>query len=264
MIPLRGSKVNILILGGSRGVGLAVAKQLAPLANKMCIASRDQNNLDVARSELLTLNQNIFAFPGDVSAPNFNLLLREYLDKESFGDVDVLISNAGGPPQKSLLETTDHDWDHALGTNLLGQIRVVRDVIPGMLAKQFGRVIFISSTVAIEPSSSMVLSATARAGISAFAKSISIEYAPAKVTVNVVYLGGILTDRLSSLIKSSAEKENVTPEEIQGRILSTIPLGRFAYPFEVANLVSFLVSDDASYITGSSIVIDGGVTRSIF
>ena len=163
-----------------------------------------------------------------------------------------------------MLETTDHDWEHALRTNLLGQIRVVRDVIPFMLAKQFGRVIFISSTVVIEPSSTMVLSATARAGISAFAKSISIEFAPANITVNVVYLGGILTDRLDSLIKSSAEQQRVTPEEIQGKILSQIPLGRFAYPFEVASLVKFLVSDDASYITGSSIVIDGGVTRSIF
>jgi len=256
--------MNVLILGGSRGVGLAVAKQLAPIASKLCIASRSQENLDVARREILTLNRNIFTFQGDVSDPRFNLLLRKYLNEESFGEIDVLISNAGGPPQKSLLETTDHDWDHALRTNLLGQIRVVRDVIPSMLAKQFGRVIFISSTVAIEPSSAMVLSATARAGISAFAKSISIEYAPAKITVNVVYLGGILTDRLDSLIRTSAERQGVTAEEIQERILSQIPLGRFAFPFEVGNLVRFLVSDDASYITGSSIVIDGGVTRSIF
>lgn len=255
--------MNVLVLGGSRGVGLAVAKQLAPLANKLCIVSRDQKNLEVAKREMLSLNHNTFAFQGDVSNPRFNLLLRDYLKKESFGEIDVLVSNAGGPPQKSLLETTDNDWDNALRTNLLGQIRVVRDVIPSMQAKQFGRIIFISSTVAIEPSPSMVLSATVRAGIGAFAKAISSEYAPAKITVNVVYLGGILTDRLDNLIKKSAERQGVTTDEIQGKLLSQIPLGRFAYPSEVGNLVRFLVSEDASYITGASIVIDGGVTRSI-
>jgi 3-oxoacyl-[acyl-carrier protein] reductase len=256
--------VNVLILGGSRGVGLAVAKQLAPLASNLCIVSRDQRNLDSARRELLLENQNIFTFQGDVSDPEFSKLLREHLVTESFGDVDILISNAGGPPQKRFIETTDSDWDQALHTNLLGQIRIVREVIPGMVAKQFGRVIFISSTVAIEPSSTMVLSATARAGISTFAKSISIEFAPANVTINVVYLGGILTDRLESLLKSSAEQQGLEPDEIRKRLVSQIPLGRFADPMEVGSLVRFLVSGDANYITGTSIVIDGGVTRSIF
>jgi 3-oxoacyl-[acyl-carrier protein] reductase len=256
--------LNVLVLGGTRGVGLAVAKQLAPVANKLCIVSRDQNNVDAAKRELLHLNQNVLAFRGDVSDEKFIKLLREFLEEKSFGAVDVLISNAGGPPQKNLLDTTEHDWEQALRTNLLGQIRVVQDVIPGMVAKQFGRIIVISSTVAIEPSSSMVLSATARAAMSAFAKSISIEFAPAKVTINVIYLGGILTDRLDSLINSSAEQQNVTPEEIRGRLVSQIPVGRFADPLEVGSLVKFLVSDDASYITGSSIVIDGGLTRSIF
>jgi 3-oxoacyl-[acyl-carrier protein] reductase len=256
--------VNILILGGSRGVGLAIAKQLAPIANKLCISSRDQNNLDSAKKELLHLNQNVLTFRGDVSDAKFSQFLKEFLDKESFGEVDVLISNAGGPPQKGLLEASEQDWDQVLHTNLLGQIRIVRDVIPGMVAKQFGRVIFISSTVAIEPSSSMVLSATARAGVTAFAKSISIEFAPAKVTVNVIYLGGVLTERLDTLIKSSAEQQGVAVEEIQRRLKSQIPLGRFANPLEVGSLVKFLVSNDANYITGSSIVIDGGLTRSIF
>ena len=245
-------------------MGLAVAKQLAPVANKLCIVSRDQNNVDVAKRELLHLNQNVLAFRGDVSDAKFIKLLREFLEEKSFGAVDVLISNAGGPPQKSLLDTTEQDWELTLRTNLLGQIRVVQDVIPDMVAKQFGRIIVISSTVAIEPSSSMVLSATARAAMSAFAKSISIEFAPAKVTINVIYLGGILTDRLDSLINSSAEQQNVTPEEIRGRLVSQIPVGRFADPLEVGSLVKFLVSNDASYITGSSIVIDGGLTRSIF
>jgi 3-oxoacyl-[acyl-carrier protein] reductase len=256
--------VNILILGGTRGVGLAVAKELAPLASKICIVSRDKNNLDAAKRDIYALNQNVFAFKGDVSDPKFSKLLAEFLERESFGDVDVFISNAGGPPQKGLLDTTDDDWDQALHTNLLGQIRVVRGLIPSMVEKKFGRIIFISSTVTIEPSSSMVLSATARAGITAFAKSISSEFAPSRITVNVIYLGGILTDRLDSLIQSSAEQQGVRPDEIRERLLSQIPLGRFAKPIEVGNLVKYLVSDDASYITGTSIVIDGGITRSIF
>jgi 3-oxoacyl-[acyl-carrier protein] reductase len=255
--------MNVLILGGSRGVGLAIAKSLAQSPNKVCIASRDQGKLDEARKEILAINQNVLTFRGDVADSNFAKLLRDFLEAESFGDVDVLISNAGGPPQKSLLETTENDWDQALRTNLLGQIRVVRDVIPSMINNEFGRIVFISSTVAFEPSSSMVLSATARGGISAFAKSISSELAPSKITVNVVYLGGVLTDRLDSLIRSSAEQQNVAPEEFRDKMLTQIPLGRFANPKEVANLVKYLVSDDASYVTGTSIVIDGGITRSI-
>ena len=133
-----------------------------------------------------------------------------------------------------------------------------------MVEKKFGRIIFISSTVAKEPSPSMVLSATARAGISAFSKAISGEFAKYNVTANVIYLGGVLTDRLHSLIANASDSQGVHIDEIRSNLVSGIPMGRFAEPKEIANLVSFLASNEAGYITGASIVIDGGITKGIF
>jgi 3-oxoacyl-[acyl-carrier protein] reductase len=255
--------MNALVLGGSRGVGLAIAKRLASSSLKVCIVARNQVTLDSAKREISKINPNVFAFQGDVSDSHFITELRHFLELEGFGDVDILISNAGGPPQKSFLSATQEEWNLTIQTNLLGQIRVVKELVPRMLINNFGRVVFISSTIAREPSPSMVLSATVRAGVSAFAKAISNELSIANITVNTVYLGGILTDRLEELINSSATLQAVSPESVREGLISQIPLGRFAEPAEVANLVGFLVSEEASYITGSSITIDGGVTRSI-
>ena len=256
--------MNALILGGSRGVGFAISEQFAQVFQNICIASRSVDNLKSAKKDLSKINPNVYEFAGDVSDVNFARSLSSFLNESNFGDIDILICNAGGPPQKNFLATSDEDWHSVIETSLLGQVRVVREFLPRMVEKKFGRIIFISSTVAKEPSPSMVLSATARAGISAFSKAISGEFAKYNVTANVIYLGGVLTDRLHSLIANASDSQGVHIDEIRSNLVSGIPMGRFAEPKEIANLVSFLASNEAGYITGASIVIDGGITKGIF
>jgi 3-oxoacyl-[acyl-carrier protein] reductase len=256
--------MNALILGGSRGVGLAIAEKLGNICNKVCISSRNLENLAQATHHLRNLKAEIFSFQGNVADGQFASSLNLFLQTVGFGRLDILVCNAGGPPQKNLLDTNEQDWNNAIKTSLIGQINVVKSVLPAMMIQQFGRIIFISSTVVREPTPPMVLSATVRAGLSAFAKSIAVEFANQNITANVVLLGGVTTERLKSLIQQSAVLEGISFEEKRASLVSTIPIGRFAEPFEVANLVNFLVSAEGNYVTGQSIAIDGGLTRSVF
>jgi len=256
--------MNAVILGGSKGVGFAIAEQLADTYSNICLVSRSQTNLDNAKLALNKSNSSIFTYKGDVSDSSFVSGLSKFLKESKFLRVDTLICNAGGPPQKFFLETTEEDWNLVLETSLLGQLRVVREFITDMVTAKFGRVIFVSSTIAKEPSPNMVLSATARAGLSAFVKAVSSEFAKFNITMNVVCLGGVLTDRLDSLIDDTALRVRSTNEQVKSDWVKGIPIGRFATPVEIANLVTFLVSPKASYITGSSISIDGGMTKAYF
>lgn len=256
--------MNAVITGGSKGVGFAIAKKLSLTHTKICIVSRNIDTIEITQK----LNKNnvaeISAFRGDISKGNFVKELDKFLKKSNFGSVDTLICNAGGPPPKLLTDTTDDDWDVAIQTSLLGQIRLVRSFVPGMIKNNYGRIVFISSTVAREPSPEMILSATARSGLSAFAKAASNDLAKFDITLNVVYLGGILTERLNSLIEQSAKAQNKSLHRVEEELLSKIPAGRFASTNEVADLVSYLVSENAGYITGSSIAFDGGLTKGFF
>lgn len=256
--------MNVVILGGSKGVGYAIAEQFAETDSNICLVSRSQSNLDRARLSLAKTKSSVLTYKGDVSEKTFSSRLSEFLKESQFFNIDTLICNAGGPPQKFFIETTEEDWNLALQTSLLGQIRVVREFLASMVSKNFGRIIFISSTIAKEPSPNMVLSATARAGLSAFVKSVSTEYAKFNITMNVICLGGVLTDRLDSLIDDSAARNGTSKEQIKSELVSGIPVGRFATPAEIANLVTFLVSPGASYITGTSLSIDGGLTKAYF
>lgn len=256
--------MNALVLGGSKGVGLSIARQLAEQCQKVCISSRSIENLERASLELSVLNTNVLSFAGDISDKDFAKSISNFLAFNSFGSVDILICNAGGPPQRTLMETSNLDWDKVIEMNLLGQIRLVKEYIPRMAKNKFGRIIFVGSTVAKEPSPSMVLSSTVRAGLSAFAKAISVQFASDNITVNTILMGGIHTDRLDSLIRDSAQDKGISFEEMREIYVSNVPIGRFAQPIEVSRVVNFLASHESSYITGQSIAIDGGLTRGVF
>jgi len=256
--------MNAVVIGGSRGVGLAIARQLANSYEKICIVSREKHNLEKALISIGDTKSKIFVYQGDVSEKHFGHQLFKYLQDQNFGVTNTLICNAGGPPQKFFLDTTEAEWDSVIETSLLGQIRVVREFIPQMVELDFGRIVFFSSTVAKEPSPAMVLSATARSGLSAFVKAISSEFAKSNITMNVICLGGVLTERLNSLIENSASTQRIDASDVREKMVNSIPIGRFAKPEEIANLVTFLVSPEASYITGTSISIDGGLSKAFF
>ena len=154
-------------------------------------------------------------------------------------------------------------WEKTINRNLLSVIKLSTMFSKSMIQNKWGRMITISSTVAKEPSSAMVQSATSRAAVLAFNKSISFDLAKSNVTNNSILLGGIETNRLKKLIKINAKKSKISEDQLRKNILKNIPAGRFGEPDEVASLVEFLISDNGRYINGQSIVIDGAMSKII-
>jgi 3-oxoacyl-[acyl-carrier protein] reductase len=181
-----------------------------------------------------------------------------------FGRLDILINNQGGPPMGGFLEHDDTAWERSIATNLMSVIRFTTLAAPLMIRGGWGRIVNVTSTLAKEPSPQMVLSATLRAGVSAFTKAIATELAPKNVTVNTVCPHAVMTQRSESLLRQSAERQGKTLDEVVSASCATLPMGRWAEPCEIADVVGFLLSDRASYVTGSSIVVDGGATKSYF
>lgn len=260
---MNSSKVAI-ITGASKGIGKAIALGLAKEGYNICIISRDVELLKKTAEEIKNkTNQEVIYIQADVSDPkSSNNILNIVMAK--FNRIDVLVNNTGGPPAGSFLSHDDEAWNSAIQQNLLSVIRFTKAVVPYMKEQKKGRIINISSTVAKEPSSIMVLSAATRAGVSAFSKAIAQELAPFNITVNTICPGGVLTDRLKSLVKEASVKAHISYEEQLSKSLETIPMNRFAEPEEIANVVCFLADEKSSYLTGTSIMVDGALTKSIF
>ena len=260
---MKDTKVAI-VTGASKGIGKAIALGFAKEGYKVCIVSRNTKLLEQTAKEIRKeTNQEIIFVSADVSdltaADN---VLNTVIQK--FKKIDILVNNTGGPDAGFFLSHTDEAWMSAIQHNLMSVIRFTKAVVPYMKEQKHGRIINISSTVAKEPSAVMVLSATTRAGVSAFSKSISQELAPFNITVNTICPGGVLTQRLKSLVEEASIKANITYEEQLDRSLATIPMNRFAEPEEIANVACFLAGDKSSYLTGTSIMVDGALTKSIF
>ena len=163
----------------------------------------------------------------------------------------------------SFTNFNDNNWDQAINLNLMSVIRFTKLAYPLMKENNFGRIINILSLLAKEPSALMVLSATARAGVIAYTKSVSYEMAPYGITINSICPGGVLTNRFQNLLSERAQTLNIDIKDFFKERAATVPLGRFAKPEEIGDLVAFLASEKSSYITGTSITADGGQGKSI-
>jgi 3-oxoacyl-[acyl-carrier protein] reductase len=253
-----------IVTGASAGMGKAAALALAKQGVNLVLIARNASRLEDAKTEIAQkTGVDVIALGGSVTEPDLAQKAVS-IALARWQTIDILINNAGGPPSGSFLQHDDSAWDAALDQNLKSTIRFTRAVAPHMMEKNWGRIISITSTLAKEPSANMVLSATARAGVSAFSKAISFELAPHGITVNTLCPGGVLTDRLQSLVSSSAQKQNKTFTEVLAQSQSGIPLGRFATPEEFADVMVFLASERGRYLTGTTMMVDGGLTRSIF
>ena len=251
-----------LVIASSQGLGKAIAKQLVSEGANVMLTSRDEAKLAIVQEELQSLGKGKVAyFPSDITkVEDIQALIQK--TRDTFGKIDILINNAGGPPGGTFEQFSDEQWQKAFELNLLSYIRIIREVLPD-LKKEGGRIINIASTSIKVPIPGLILSNTFRTAIVGLAKSLAEELAPYNILVNTVAPGRIATDRVAYLDQLKADKQGVSLEQIQEQSRKTIPLGRYGEPEEFAKVVTFLVSDASTYMTGSSFVVDGGMVKSI-
>jgi 3-oxoacyl-[acyl-carrier protein] reductase len=256
----------VLVAASSKGLGKACAMGFAREGANVVVSSRDDDRMNAAATEIRgETDARVHAVRADMSNPEDieNLVAATV---EHFGGLDIVVCNAGGPPP-GFLSTLDEDaYLEAINVNLMGSIRLIRAAVPHMEARGGGSIITITSAGVKQPIDSLILSNTARPGLVGFVKSIATELAPKNIRVNNVGPGGTNTDRVRETAAAAAERARAAGQdydEIRKRSTAQIPLGRIGEPEEFANVVVFLASPAASYVTGTTVVVDGGRTQSL-
>lgn len=251
-----------LVTASSRGLGRACAAELAHEGADVAICARGETELREAAERLEEEGDGeVLAVPCDVTDPDDIARLISRTEEE-LGPIDILVANAGGPPNGDLREFTDDDWQGAFELNLLSAVRLARAVLPGMRDRDWGRVVFVTSLSVREPLPGLVLSNAMRLGVTGLAKTLSNEFAADGVTVNTALPGYTLTDRMRELFAADAEERGITLEDRLREVAESIPAGRLAEPEEFSALVAFLCSGRASYVTGTAVQVDGGFVGS--
>jgi 3-oxoacyl-[acyl-carrier protein] reductase len=254
-----------LVLAASKGLGRASAAALAAEGVQVVIGSRNKQLLEKTAQEIQQASgSRILAIPTDVTKEE-ELEAIVTTTAQEFGRIDILVNNAGGPPSGTFEMLSDTQWQAAFEQNLLSVIRCIRLVLPHMRRLQSGRIVNIVSTSVKQPIDGLLLSNALRLGVVGLAKTLSVELAPYNITVNNVCPGRILTDRLRQGSSVKAKRaQGMSEAEALHDLAKDIPLGRIGQPEELGALVAFLASQQAGYITGTTIQIDGGLVRTVF
>jgi 3-oxoacyl-[acyl-carrier protein] reductase len=252
-----------MIGGGSRGLGLAVARALAGEGAQVSIASRNPDAIKAAGARIQQESGGqVLTFAADL-ASDTAIADWHRTTVDRFGPVDLLFTNSGGPPAGRVLDFDDAGWRAAFELLLLSVIRQVRLVVPSMQARGGGAILMSTSSAVKEPIANIALSNVVRASVAALAKTLALELAASKIRVNQLVPGRIGTDRVREIDEINAKKAGISPDEQRQRSVSTIPLGRYGEPDEYGRMAAFLLSDAAAYITGASVQVDGGLVRGL-
>lgn len=260
-LGLRGKVA--LVTGSSRGLGRATAEELAREGCVLIICSRDADAISSAGREIESdIGGDVLSVPADLTDPaDVERLLRTAQDR--FGRIDILVTNTGGPPAGPFESHSPEAWHAAVAQNLESVLNLVRGVLPQMRQRQWGRIINITSIAVKQPVEGLILSNSVRAAVTGFARTLANEVARDGITVNNVMPGYTRTERLVHLAEHNAKSRDVAIEDAYAAWEREIPMGRLGEPAELAALVAFLASTRASYITGTSIPVDGGWIRAL-
>lgn len=253
-----------LVGGASKGIGRAVARGLAREGCRVAICARHKDALDAAADEIRReTGTEALAVVCDMARYD-DIKAAVAAASSSFGHLDVVVNNAGGPPTGVFDSLDESYWQHALDQNLLSAVRTIREALPYLRRSGSGRIINITSVAVKQPIDGLMLSNATRLGVVGMAKTLSRELAGEGITVNNICPGNIATERLISLIEERARRQGQSLEQAVSLEEGRVPMGFLGEPEDVANLAVFLASAAARYITGATIQVDGGSTTAIF
>jgi 3-oxoacyl-[acyl-carrier protein] reductase len=249
-----------LITASSKGLGRATAFELAREGARVAICARGTAALEETRAELAVTGADVLALTADVQRPD---AARELVQAtvEHFGGLDILAANAGGPPPGGFLTLEESDWQAAIQLTLMSFVRLCYAAIPALRLSDAGSILAFTSVSVKQPLPNLILSNSLRLGVVGAVKSLADELGPEGIRVNAICPGWTRTDRVEQLLADRAQRGGTSPQAEASKIEGSIPLGRMGEPQEFARAAAFLVSPAASYISGVSLLVDGGMYR---
>jgi 3-oxoacyl-[acyl-carrier protein] reductase len=252
-----------LVAASSQGLGRAIAESLSEEGATVVICARDKKKLTAAAKEIAAKTKGeVFPVPADVSkSKDIDKLVRTVVKK--FGTIHILVNNAGGPPVETFDRLSDEQWAKGVELTMMSTIRLTRAVIPFMQKQRWGRIITVNSITGKQPIQELVISSTLRPGLIGLTKVLASQYAKDGILINTVCPGFVMTKRQEEISAVRSAKANITVQEYMKLQAKEIPLGRYGTPQEIADVVAFLASTKASFLTGATISVDGGMTRGL-
>ena len=252
-----------LVCGSTQGIGRACARQLAAMGAHIVILARNKEALIVEKAELDRINKlnNDYLVADFSDWREVEHVIKNFIAERN--PINILVNNNGGPPSGPITDARPEAFESAFTQHLICNQVLVQAVVDEMIKANYGRIINIISTSVKAPLHGLGVSNTIRAAVANWSKTLANELGQYGITVNNVLPGATMTGRLSQIIGNKANRQNLTPDEIQAEMLAEIPLKRFAKPEEIADAVAFLASPAAAYITGINLPVDGGRTASL-
>jgi 3-oxoacyl-[acyl-carrier protein] reductase len=253
-----------LVAASSKGLGYGIARELAKNGATVCIASRTKYDIEKAARTLRT-GTGATILPSVMDASNAESI-KNWVEEaySAFGKIDGLLVNAGGPPPGNFDNFSDEDWQSAFELTLMSAVRMIRNVLPIMRQNNGGSILTVTSISVKEPVDQLLLSNVLRSGVTSLVKSLANELAKENIRLNNIIPGRIDTDRVKALDKKVSEIKNTPVEQIKHQHENSIPLGRYGSIDEFGKAGAFLLSPSASYITGASLAVDGGILKTVW
>ncbi|HXB22477.1 MAG TPA: SDR family oxidoreductase [Candidatus Solibacter sp.] len=254
---------GVIVAASSQGIGRAAAELFAREGAQVAMCARTEKTLRDAADQIRSeTGAEVYSEPLDVTDGPAVQRFVEQVSKR-FGRLDVCVTNAGGPPARNFLAVSIEEWRKAVDLNFLSVVNLAKAVVPHMQKHRWGRIITITSVSVKQPIDALVMSNAVRAGVVGLVKSLSNEFGKDGILVNNVAPGYTATDRLIELAENRAQAAGISNEEIYQRWAAETPVKRLADPKEIADVIVWLASERASYVTGQTLLVDGGIYRGL-